>query len=297
MKVIYLWLYVRKLLLTYFPFEYEHFFVVSFNLVDLQAHIRSFSVISPVLALTSQAWKTVENHNFTFSLLFFSKIHFGTTHHITKIWKLYDSPLVSTRLLGSVLGRSFRVKYFLWFSLITSIWLYLFRSNDVTICHKAKNNSIIRIKNLFLPTTVILSHRIRLRELLWSNFVLLVDTKMLSLFTNDCFKFSRLQKRSDEFSEKEDLSHSGDERRTESPASLPPDNEENASETNLPHLVEAEAVIKHLEERRQSSLDQHWAIPNKIRSLENECPAADDGNYTLSSLTWVCNLLEPKYCV
>ncbi|KAK7602830.1 hypothetical protein V9T40_006804 [Parthenolecanium corni] len=89
-------------------------------------------------------------------------------------------------------------------------------------------------------------------------------------------KSNHLLKRSDEFSEKEDLSHSGDERRTESPASLPPDNEENTSETNLPHLVEPESVIKHLEERRQSSLDQHWAIPNKIRSLENECSAADD---------------------
>lgn len=103
---------------------------------------------------------------------------------------------------------------------------------------------------------------------------------MLLFFINECCKLLRLQKRSDEFSEKEDLSHSGDERRTESPASLPPDNEETTSETNLPLLVEAEAVIKNLEERRQSSLDQHWAIPNKIRSLENECPAADDGNYT-----------------
>ncbi|XKL62053.1 hypothetical protein PGB90_001886 [Kerria lacca] len=89
-------------------------------------------------------------------------------------------------------------------------------------------------------------------------------------------KSNHLLRRSDEFSEKEDTSHSGDERRTESPASLPPDNEENTSESNLPLLVEAEAVIKNLEERRKSSLDRHWAIPNKIRSIESDGLSAED---------------------
>lgn len=86
-----------------------------------------------------------------------------------------------------------------------------------------------------------------------------------------------LQKRSDEISEKEDTSHSGDERQTESPASLPPDNEENANEPIASHLVEAEAVIKNLEERRKSSLDHHWAVPNKLRSLESDGPSVDEG--------------------
>jgi hypothetical protein len=90
-------------------------------------------------------------------------------------------------------------------------------------------------------------------------------------------RYSLLQKRSDEISEKEDTSHSGDERQTESPASLPPDSEENTNEPIIPHLVEAEAVIKNLEERRKSSLDHHWAVPNKLRSLDCDGSAVDEG--------------------
>ncbi|XP_065214765.1 nuclear receptor coactivator 7 isoform X8 [Planococcus citri] len=96
-------------------------------------------------------------------------------------------------------------------------------------------------------------------------------------------KTNHLLKRSDEISEKEDTSHSGDERRTESPASLPPDGEDNASESAVPHLVEAEAVIKNLEERRKSSLDHHWAVPSKIRSLEGDAAPTEESTCVVES--------------
>lgn len=31
--------------------------------------------------------------------------------------------------------------------------------------------------------------------------------------------------------------------------------------------------IRNMEQRRQSSIDQHWAMPNKVRSLDDEPPA------------------------
>lgn len=58
---------------------------------------------------------------------------------------------------------------------------------------------------------------------------------------------------------------------------MPPDGEDNASESAVPHLVEAEAVIKNLEERRKSSLDHHWAVPSKIRSLEADAAPTEEG--------------------
>lgn len=30
--------------------------------------------------------------------------------------------------------------------------------------------------------------------------------------------------------------------------------------------------IRNMEQRRQSSIDQHWAMPNKVRSLDDEPP-------------------------
>lgn len=39
--------------------------------------------------------------------------------------------------------------------------------------------------------------------------------------------------------------------------------------------AEQDAVcsIRNMEQRRQSSIDQHWAMPNKVRSLDDEPPA------------------------
>jgi len=36
--------------------------------------------------------------------------------------------------------------------------------------------------------------------------------------------------------------------------------------------AEQDAVcnIRNMEQRRQSSIDQHWAMPNKVRSLDDE---------------------------
>lgn len=38
--------------------------------------------------------------------------------------------------------------------------------------------------------------------------------------------------------------------------------------------AEQDAVcsIRNMEQRRQSSIDQHWAMPNKVRSLDDEPP-------------------------
>lgn len=38
--------------------------------------------------------------------------------------------------------------------------------------------------------------------------------------------------------------------------------------------AEQDAVcsIRSMEQRRQSSIDQHWAMPNKVRSLDDEPP-------------------------
>lgn len=60
-----------------------------------------------------------------------------------------------------------------------------------------------------------------------------------------------------------------------------------STDSSIPHLVEAENVIKHLEARRKSSLDQHWAIPNKARSTESEMSSheeEDEGDVCLISV-------------
>lgn len=43
-----------------------------------------------------------------------------------------------------------------------------------------------------------------------------------------------------------------------------------------PVMPEAVAIIRSLEERRKSSLDHHWAVPSKVRSLEEESTSAPE---------------------
>lgn len=50
--------------------------------------------------------------------------------------------------------------------------------------------------------------------------------------------------------------------------------QETASEG--PTLKHGVANVRSLEERRKSSLDHHWAVPSKVRSLEEQSACAPD---------------------
>uniref|UniRef100_A0A1B6DNH2 Oxidation resistance protein 1 n=1 Tax=Clastoptera arizonana TaxID=38151 RepID=A0A1B6DNH2_9HEMI len=59
---------------------------------------------------------------------------------------------------------------------------------------------------------------------------------------------------------------------------LIPEEEKEEEEEEEPKqgVIEAVAMIKSLEERRKSSLDHHWAVPSKVRSLEEETTSAPE---------------------
>lgn len=62
-------------------------------------------------------------------------------------------------------------------------------------------------------------------------------------------------------------------------------------------VVEAVAIIRSLEERRKSSLDHHWAVPSKVRSLEEETTHASEApcklfDYMLKKMLFCVRIMK-----
>lgn len=49
-------------------------------------------------------------------------------------------------------------------------------------------------------------------------------------------------------------------------------NEDDRPLSSMSAEQDAVCSIRNMEQRRQSSIDQHWAMPNKVRSLDDEPP-------------------------
>lgn len=63
-------------------------------------------------------------------------------------------------------------------------------------------------------------------------------------------------------------------------------NEDDRPLSSMSAEQDAVCSIRSMEQRRQSSIDQHWAMPNKVRSLDDEPPVhhSIQGMYKIKKL-------------